>query len=229
MPQDKSPRRLQLLGVLFVAVVVAVILHSQQLVIPVFLGLIAWGKVWLKKLTPKLAMLLAKNSLILQLRRFAMRASAHLFVKSHRPWRRFLTKVRVALVTAVGNLFSGYMNLPLWLRTAIALAVLIATAGSSFAIFALLIIPQPLLNWLGTRLGALLHSLGLTQLLSTLWDFLMPEALRHRWYMFLKWTLGRQQVKAAKLVHNKVALKPSEDSGAGGDSDDSDPDVANPP
>lgn len=197
----------RLLGVFFLSVVVAVFAYTHQLIIPIFLGLITWGKLWIKTLTPKLGLLLFKNSVFMQLRRITLRVSAHLFVKSHKPWRRFLTRVRQAIVTSVSSLFNGYLGLPLWMRTGIAIAILLATAGSSFAIFALLIIPQPLLDWLRIRVTIVLNQLGVTKAIGALWNALVPAGLRHRWHIYVKWKLGRQQVQAARRVHEKVASR----------------------
>ncbi|MEM6302568.1 MAG: hypothetical protein AAF749_12565, partial [Pseudomonadota bacterium] len=144
------------------------------------------------------------NSFVIQVRSLFVQISAHLFVKSHKPWRRFLTRIRQLLIEAFKSTFAWYLSMPLWLRTALAVAVLLATAGSSFAVFALLIIPQPLLDWLRARLGVLLNRLGVTRLFTTVWNLLVPESLRHRWHLYLKWTLGRRQVKAARSVHKKV-------------------------
>lgn len=207
MRQSTPPGKLQVLGIVFLLVVVAIVSYTNQLIIPLFLGLITWGKAWLKTLTPKLGLLLLKNSVVIQLRRMVVHASAHIFVKSHKPWRRFITMCRLAIVTATKNLFSRYMQMPLWLRTSIAVGVLIATAGSTFAVFALLIVPQPVLEWLTTRLRALLNKLGVTQLFSALWRLSVPAKLRHRWHMYLKWTLGRQQVRAAQRLHDTVINK----------------------
>lgn len=214
--RDEKPRAPRvshrILGVIFVGVVAGVFATTHQLIIPIFLGLITWGKLWLKALTPKLGLLLFKNSVFMQLRRLIVRLSAHLFVKSHKPWRRFFTRLRLAVVDLVSGVFQGYLGLPLWMRTTIAIAVLVATAGSSFAIFALLIIPQPLLDWLRMRLAVILNQLGVTKALSTLWNTLVPRAIRHRWYMYVKWKLGRQQVTAARRVYEKMSRNTSENA-----------------
>ncbi|MFK7997469.1 MAG: hypothetical protein AB8B87_25310 [Granulosicoccus sp.] len=203
----QTPGRLQILGIAFVCVVVAVVIYTHQLVIPLFLGLLTVGKSWIKTLTPKLALLLVKNGVVIQLRRMIMQASAHLLVKSHRPWRRLITSARLALVRALKQTFANYLQMPLWMRTGIAIALLIATAGSSFAVFALLIIPQPVLNWFRQRVMATLNKLGATKLFSAIWQYLVPASLRQRWHMHVKWTLGRQQVRTAKHLHNTVIRK----------------------
>ena len=197
---------------LFLGVVILIVAQTQQLVIPLFLGLLTWFKVLgkglvkalLQTLTPKLGVLLLKNSVFIQLRKLAIQASTHLLVKSHKPWRRVLTRIRVALGSAISRFFSGYLSLPLGVRTLIAIVVLLATAGSSLAVFALLIVPQPLLNWLQVRLRVILGRLGVTQFFSALWRIVVPRSLRERWYMYVKWTLGRRQVAAARTVHRSL-------------------------
>ena len=186
------------------SVVVAVVTYTEQLIVPIFLGLLTWGKAWLKSLTPKLGLILVKNGVVIQLRRMLVQASTHFFVKSHRPWRRWITTTRLTFIGLLKRWFDRYMQCPLWLRTAIALILLLTTAGSSFAVFALLIIPQPVLNWLRRQVISMLNKLGVTQFFAAIWPFLIPEKLRHRWHMYIKWTLGRRQVQAAKLLHNKV-------------------------
>lgn len=195
--------KLTLLAVLFVSAVVAVVMYTEQLIVPIFLGLLTWGKVWLKSLTPKLGLLLVKNGLVIQLRRLLVQASTHLIVKSHRPWRRLITTTRLTLISLLKDWFDRYMLYPLWLRTAIALLLLLTTAGSSFAAFALLIIPQPVLNWIRRQVMSMLNKLGVTQFFAAIWRFLIPETLHHRWHMHIKWTLGRRQVQAARLLHKR--------------------------
>ena len=207
MDSQPSSLKLQLLGASFVLAVVLVVANTHQFLVPIFFGLLAWGKVGLKKLTPKLGLLLAKNSFFIQLRSYLVKVSTHLFVKSHKPWRRTLTRIRVAIFSALSGVFDAYLSLPLWVRTGVAIAVLAATAGSSFAVFALLIIPQPLLDWLGRLLSRSLNRLGVTQVLTTLWKVLVPERLRYRWHLFVKWELGRRQVQAARRIHERVSKK----------------------
>lgn len=204
MRRYATPGRLRVIGVLFLCVVAAVVAYTHQLVIPIFLGLLTWGKAWLKTLTPKLGLVLVKNSVFVQVRRILMQASAHIFVKSHKPWRRFITALRIAIIDSVKNIFAGYMRMPLWIRCSIAIAVLVATAGSSVAVFALLIVPQPVLDWLRVRTMTMLNRLGITKLFSALWNFAVPKAVRHRWHMYVKWTLGRRQVVAAQKLHETV-------------------------
>lgn len=203
-PTEQSKLRLQLLGVLFVSVVCCVVVYSHQLIIPLFLGILTWGKAWLKNLTPKLGLLFLKNGIFIQIRRILVKASTHIFVQSHRPWRRWITTTRIAIAASIKHWFARYMQLALWLRTGIALLVLLATAGSSFAVFALLIIPQPVLNWLRKQLMSTLNKLGVSQFFSALWKFIVPDRFRHQWYMHVKWTIGRRQVQAAKKVHEQV-------------------------
>lgn len=199
-----SKFRITLIGLAFIAVVIAVASYTHQLIVPLFLGLLTWGKAWLKSLTPKLGVLLLKNGLVIQLRQLLVKASTHVFVKSHKPWRRWLIEIRLRLFALVKSLFDWYMGLALWLRSVLAIILLLATAGSSFAVFALLIIPQPVLNWLRKQVMGLLNKLGVTQFFSALWRFLLPAGLRLRWYMYVKWTLGRQQVSTAKRLHDKL-------------------------
>lgn len=204
MQPTPTKLRLTLLGLLFVSFVVAVISYTHQLIVPIFLGLFTWGKAWLKTLTPKLGLLLLKNGFFIQIRQFATKASAHVFLKSHRPLRRWLAAVRTALAMTAKQWFDRYMSLPLWARTILALTLLLLTAGSSFAVFALLIIPQPVLNWMRKQVMNMLNKLGATKFFAALWRFAVPQTLRHRWHMHVKWSLGRRQVVAAKSLHSKI-------------------------
>ena len=204
-----SKFRITLIGLAFVTVVAVIASYTHQLIVPLFLGMLTWGKVWLKSLTPKLAALLLKNGLIIQLRQLLVNASTHVFLKSHKPWRRWLIELKSEFFRLIKKVFDRYMGLALWLRSVLAIALLLATAGSSFAVFALLIIPQPVLNWLRNQVMNLLNKLGVTQLFSAIWKFILPQSLRLRWYMYVKWTLGRQQVSTAKRLHNKLKKTPS--------------------
>lgn len=204
MQPTPTKLRLTLLGLLFVSVVIAVISYTHQLIVPIFLGLFTWGKAWFKTLTPKLGLLLLKNGFFIQIRRVVTQASAHVFLKSHRPLRRWLAAIRIALAKAVKQWFDRYMAWPLWARTIFALILLLLTAGSSFAVFALLIVPQPVLNWMRKQVMGMLNKLGVTQFFAALWRFVVPQTLRHRWHMHVKWSLGRRQVIAAKNLHSKI-------------------------
>lgn len=200
-----TPSRLQLVGVVFLLVVVAVVMYTHQLLIPIFLGLLTWGKAFFKSLTPKLTLLFIKNGVVIQIRRILVQASTHVLVKSHRPWRRWLTATRIAATERIRTLFQAYLNLPLWMRTAIALGILLATAGSSFAVFALLIIPQPVLNWLRRQLMNTLNKLGISQFFAAMWKIIVPKGIREKWHIYVKWKLGRRQVLMAKSLHKRVA------------------------
>ncbi|ASJ70478.1 hypothetical protein IMCC3135_01795 [Granulosicoccus antarcticus IMCC3135] len=193
--------------------VIAVVSYTHQLIIPLFLGMLTWGKAWIKSLTPKLGLLLMKNGVIIQIRRLLVQASTHLLLKSHRPWRRWVGSMRLVMLATAKNAFSRYLGLPLWSRTVLALLLLLITAGSSFAIFALLVIPQAVLIWLRQKVLAMLNKLGVTKFFAALWQHAVPEALRKRWHIHIKWTLGRRQVIAAKRLHQSVtrtANMPSE-------------------
>jgi len=64
-----SRLRLSLLAILFLSVVLLISTYSNQIILPLFLGLLTWGKALLKSLTPKLGVILLKNSVVIQLRR----------------------------------------------------------------------------------------------------------------------------------------------------------------
>jgi len=112
------------------------------------------------------------------------------------------------------------MASPLWLRTAIALGLLALTAGSSAAILALLIIPQPLLNWIKAQLTKLSSKIGVTQFFRGVWRKLVPNRWQHQWHMYVKWTLGRRQVSAAQHLHKRVAAIRAESAKAKAESEE---------
>ena len=107
------------------------------------------------------------------------------------------------------------MAMPLWLRTAIAIAILFATASSSYLVFALLIIPQAILNWSKKMISTTLNRLGITKLVTTLWKFIVPDHLQHKWYMHSKWTMGRRQVATARKLKEKIANRKQQAPGSG--------------
>ena len=51
---------------------------------------------------------------------------------------------------------------------------------------------------------SLLNKLGVAQFFGAIWRFVIPQKLRHRWHMYVKWTLGRRQVHTAKTLHNTI-------------------------
>ena len=193
------------MGVVFVAVVALIAIFRDTLVLPLYLGLITWGKAFLKQLSLKMALMLAKNSLFIQLRRFVVQAFSHVLIKSHKPFRRSVSSFQTSIKDGLFAVFSRYMTSPLWLRTAIALGLLALTAGSSAAILALLIITQPLLNWLKGQLKTLSNKFGVTQLFRGVWSRLVPDGWQHQWHMYVKWTLGRRQVRAAQHLHRRIS------------------------
>lgn len=149
-------------------------------------------------------MILLKNGAVIQLRRLLMQFSTHLFVKSHKPWRRALLNIKIGIAYWLKTIFTRYWQSPLWVRTVIAIVVLLATAGSSLAVFALLIIPQPVLNWIRKQFMSLMSKLGVSKFFAAIWKWVIPERLRHRWHMYLKWTLGRRQVVAARRLSKQM-------------------------
>lgn len=186
---------------------VAVASYTHQLFIPLFLGLLTWSKAWLKSLTPKISILFLKNGAVIQIRRTLMQASTHVLVKSHRPWRRWLVESKLTLTRLLRRWFERYLNLPLWLRSVLALLLLLATAGSSLAIFALLVIPQPVLNWMRRQVMSLLTKMGVAQFFAATWRLVIPYKLRNKWFMYVKWTMGRHQVRTAKNMHTRIATR----------------------
>ncbi len=50
----------------------------------------------------------------------------------------------------------------------------------------------------------LLNKLGVAQFFGAIWRFVIPQQLRHRWHMYVKWTLGRRQVHTAKTLHKTI-------------------------
>ena len=199
-----DPIRVALPGVAFLIVVIGTIIYHHTLVVPLFLGLLAGAKALLKALTPKLALFFVKNSLALKLRQLLIRGSAHFLVLTHKPWRLQIRQARLQLTGLVIDGFRRYLNSPLWIRASIALVLLILTASSSYLFLALLIIPQPILNWLQQQVLNLLNKLGVTHLFKALWTFLVPLHLRRRWEVYQKWTLGRRQIKAAQQLRGSL-------------------------
>lgn len=203
-----SPLRVALLSLLFLFIVIFTVIYHQTFFIPIFLGLLTLVKTLLNSLTPEFIILLVKNSLFVKLRQFIARGSAHFLVLSHRPSRLKLRTIKLRATAFVIELFRRYMRLPLWLRTLIALTLLILTASSSYVFIALLIIPQPLLNWVKNLIMGLLNKLGITQAFSTIWRYFIPVSLQNRWDIYQKWTLGRRQIITARRLHSRLSEVP---------------------
>jgi len=196
---------LTLLGILFVVVVIAITYYQRTLLLPLFIGLSATLKSWVKLLTPKFLVLLFKNSLFLKIKQLLIRASTRFAVLSHKPWRHKLRSLKSSISRTSLRIIQLYLESPLWLRTAIALGILFATASSSYVIIALLIIPQSILKWLKGLLLKTLNRSGITHLLSAIWKFLVPAKFQQKWYMHRKWTMGRRQVVTAQLLRKKIS------------------------
>jgi hypothetical protein len=210
-PRNNSPPsrlRLTLLGILFVVSVTAIVFHQKTLLLPLYLSLLAWVKTAFKSLTPKLVVALLKNSIFLKIRGVVIQLSTRFFVLSHRPWRRTLGLWKDRAVDFIKTVYRRYTGSALWLRSAVALALLAVTASSSYMFIAILIIPQSLLNWIRKLITNTLSKLGLTKLLNAIWQFLIPATLRHRWYMYNKWTLGRRQLNASRRMREKAKHLP---------------------
>jgi len=157
-----------------------------------------------KLLTPKFLVLLFKNSLFLKIKQLLIRASTRFAVLSHKPWRHKMRSLKTSVSRTSLKVIQHYLEFPLWLRTAIALGILFATASSSYVIIALLIIPQSILNWLKGLLIKMLNRSGITHLFNAVWKFLVPVKLQRKWYMHRKWTMGRRQVIAAQRLRESI-------------------------
>lgn len=112
--------------------------------------------------------------------------------------------IKSSISQASLSIIKLYLLSPLWLRTAIALGLLFATASSSYVVIALLIIPQPILNWIKKLILTILRRSGITHLIRAIWKFLVPVEVQHKWYMHSKWTMGRHQVNTARRVRELI-------------------------
>ena len=156
-----------------------------------------------KVLTPKFVVLIFKNSLFLKIKQLLIKGSTRFVVLSHKPWRHRLRSLKISISASLLKILQLYMQSPLWVRTAIALTLLFATASSSYLIIALLIIPQPILNWVKNKILATLNRTGVSHLLQVVYRFLVPADIRHKWYMHSKWTIGRRQIIAARNLRER--------------------------
>lgn len=199
-PVAGNTRRVALIALLFVVAAVAIVVHSHSLFIPVFVTLLAFLKKGLAALTPKVLLLFAKNSLLIRIKQLAVAMLTQLMVLSHRPWRRRLLEAKLRVLTIVQGGVQWYLDRPLWLKSLLALVVLLLTASSGYALIAILIIPRAIVQWLQRQFWATLNKLGVTQFFRAAYRVLIPADWRHRWYMFQKWTLGRRQVRAHRQL-----------------------------
>lgn len=186
-------------------VVIVTVIYQHAFFLPIFLGLISTAKSLLNNITPKLIVLLLKNSMLIKLQQFFTRGSAHFILLSHRPWRRKLLRLKRQLIKTALRIPRWYMQRKLWIRTVIALVLLVLTASSSYVFIALLIIPQPLVNWVKLQIMTLLNKLGITQFLDTAWRYVIPASWQSRWCIYQKWTLGRRQIKTARRMHSGLS------------------------
>lgn len=165
-------------------------------------------------LTPKFLVLLFKNSLFLKIKQLLIRSSTRFVVLSHKPWRLRMKWLKTRISQTALHILQLYLHSPLWLRTAIALGLLFATASSSYLIIALLIIPQPILNWARKMIMTTLNRTGITHLLRAVYKFLVPADVRHKWYMHSKWTLGRRQITTARKLRERFLESRTQTSSA---------------
>ena len=193
--------RLTLLGVVFVLAVGAIAYWQHTLLLPLFVGLFALLKSFLKLLSPQFLMPIIKNSIYLNIKQRLIKNSTRVVMLSHRPWRHKLRNLQIVVTQWVKKIISLYLQSALWLRTALALIVLIATASSSYVVLALLIIPQPIVNWLKRWVMNFLNKTGVIRVTDMIWKWVVPAKWQHKWYMYRKWTLGRSQVKTAQDLH----------------------------
>jgi len=209
---------------LFVVIAITITWHQRSLLLPIFIGLSATLKGWLKLLTPKFLVLLFKNSLFLKVKQILIRASTRFAVLSHKPWRHKLRSLKASISRTSLKIIQLYLNSPLWLRTSIALGILFVTASSSYVVIALLIIPQSILTWLKRLILKMLNRSGITHLFSAIWKFAVPANVQHKWYMHRKWTMGRRQVITAQRLRSTILnsnMQPARISSRGSETDNS--------
>lgn len=208
MRQRPTPRRVAVIGSLFVLLVVVISVSRHSLFLPIFLGVFTWLKAsvatWLAMLTPKVLLLFAKNGLLIKLRDLIFKSLTEFAVLSHRPWRRRVQGFKDQLVGLSRIVLRRYLDSPLWVRCAVALALLALSAGSTWAALALLIIPQAIVDWLKRRSVAVLQKLGVLRSLDAAWQAVVPEPLRQRWDRYRRWTIGRRQIRAARAMHGTL-------------------------
>lgn len=178
--------------------------HQKTFLLPLFVGMSTWFKAILKLLTPKFAVLFFKNSLFLKAKQVLIKSSTRFVVLSHKPWRHRMRLVKNQISQTILRLIRLYIESPLWMRTAIAIGLLFATASSSYVFIALLIIPQPILLWLRRIILQTLNKLGITHLANAIWKFCIPANVQRKWYMHRKWKMGRRQIIAARRLRNSI-------------------------
>lgn len=184
-------------------VVIAIAYSQHVLLLPLFIGMSGVLKGALKLLTPKFLVLLFKNSLFLKIKQLLIRSSTRFVVLSHKPWRLRMKWLKATISQTALSILQLYLQSPLWLRTAIALGLLFATASSSYLVIALLIIPQPILNWAKKTIMKTLNRTGITHIVKLVYKFLIPADTRHKWYMHSKWTMGRRQIMTARRLRER--------------------------
>jgi len=154
--------------------------------LPIFLGLFTWLKAtlgaWLKLVTPKLGVALLKNSFAIKLRDVVVKGLTEFAVFSHRPWRRRIMALKKSVTDSCLSVLRVYLGYPLW-------------ASSTWAVLALLIVPQPIIEWLKLRATVILRKLGVLKSLDTLSRRVVPAPAQARWDRYRRWTLGRRQIR----------------------------------
>lgn len=211
LDQRPSRRRVALLGTLFVLLVILISTWQHSLFVPIYLGIFTALKstlgAWIKLATPKFFVALAKNSLAIKLRDVLVKAVAEVTVFTHRPWRRRVLGIKQAATDVCWAALRHYLAYPLWLRSLIAVGLLAITASSTWAVLALLIIPQPIINWLKLRATVILRKMGVLKLFDGLSRSLIPAPSRARWDRYRRWTLGRRQVRASRELRAQLAAR----------------------
>lgn len=205
--KQKLPTRTTLLAVLFVLMVVVITYLHHTLLLPLFVGMLITLKAWLKLLTPKFFVLFFKNSIFLKSKQLLIKSSTRFVVLSHKPLQHKIRQFKSLISNIVLSLIGFYQQSPLWVRTALAVGALFATASSSYVVIALLIIPQPILNWLRRTVITILNRSGVTHISNTTWKHFAPSGWQYKWYMHRKWTIGRRQVATAQKIRKTIADK----------------------
>lgn|GEM_PF-1442405 len=185
--------------------------YQHSFFLPIFLGLFTWLKAtlgaWLKLVTPKLGVALLKNSFAIKLRDVVVKGLTEFAVFSHRPWRRRIMALKKSVTDSCLSVLRVYLGYPLWLRCLIAISVLTLTASSTWAVLALLIVPQPIIEWLKLRATVILRKLGVLKSLDTLSRRVVPAPAQARWDRYRRWTLGRRQIRASRELHAQLGLR----------------------
>lgn len=185
-----------------VAVTGSVVFLMDSVVLPLWTLLVQWLNAAWKFLTPSNLFSFLQKGTATHVQKKALTALPEAAVQGHGPTRRKLNRLKKNAVAILMRCVDWYRSLNLIIQVGIACALLVLGASTGYVFLAMLVIPQPVINWLKVSAIKFINKTGIAKFYYWLISFILPRPYRIR----IKWTIARKKIAFARWFHSILKL-----------------------